>query len=128
MKIFNYSKQSIDKADINAITKILNSKYLTKGKVTINFEKKIKIFCKSNYACATINASASLIMACKSIGISKNDYVWTSNITYIASINCALHLGAKIKLIDIDQTNNICIKELKKNLIEAKKKKFCQKH
>ena len=40
MKIFNYSKQSIDKADINAITKILNSKYLTKGKVTINFEKK----------------------------------------------------------------------------------------
>lgn len=123
MKIFNYSKQSIDKADINAITKILNSKYLTKGKVTINFEKKIKNFCKSNYACATINASASLIMACKSIGISKNDYVWTSNITYIASINCALHLGAKIKLIDIDQTNNICIKELKKNLIEAKKKK-----
>jgi len=90
-------------------------------------KKKIKIFCKSNYACATINASASLIMACKSIGISKNDYVWTSNITYIASINCALHLGAKIKLIDIDQTNNICIKELKKNLIEAKKKKILPK-
>ena len=127
MKIFNYSKQSIDKADINAVTKILKSKYLTKGKVTINFEKKIKNFCNSRYVCATINASASLIMACKSIGISKNDYVWTSNITYIASINCALHLGAKIKLIDIDQTNNICIKELKKNLIETKKKKMLPK-
>jgi len=100
MKIFNYSKQSIDKVDINAVTKILKSKYLTKGKVTINFEKKIKNFCKSKYACATINTSTSLIMACKSIGIFKNSYVWTSNITYIASINCALLLGAKIKLID----------------------------
>ena len=107
MKIFNYSTQSIDKNDIKSVVKTLNSKFLTKGSVTVNFEKKIKNFCKSKYACATINASASLLMACKSIGINKNDYVWTSNITYIASINCALHLGAKIKLIDIDQTNNI---------------------
>jgi len=48
MKIFNYSKQSINKADINAVTKILKSKYLTKRKVTINFEKKLKIFVNQN--------------------------------------------------------------------------------
>ena len=121
MKIFNYSTQSIDKNDIKAVVKTLNSKFLTKGSVTLNFEKKIKNFCKSKYVCATINASASLLMACKSIGINKNDYVWTSNITYIASINCALHLGAKIKLIDIDQTNNICLDSLRKELLIAKK-------
>ncbi len=122
MKIFNYSTQSIDKKDIQAVIKTLKSKYLTKGNVTLNFEKKIKDFCKSKYVCATINASASLLMACKSLGINKNDYVWTSNITYIASINCALHLGAKIKLIDIDTTNNLCIQSLKKELLSAKKK------
>ncbi len=122
MKIFNYATQSIDKKDIQAVIKTLKSKYLTKGNVTLNFEKKIKDFCKSKYVCATINASASLLMACKSLGISKNDYVWTSNITYIASINCAMHLGAKIKLIDIDTTNNICIHSLKKELVSAKKK------
>ena len=48
MKIFNYSKQSIDKVDINAVTKILKSKYLTKRKVTINFGKKLKIFVNQN--------------------------------------------------------------------------------
>ena len=122
MKIFNYSTQSIDKKDIQAVIKTLKSKYLTKGNVTLNFEKKIKDFCKSKYVCATINASASLLMACKSLGINKNDYVWTSNITYIASINCAMHLGAKIKLIDIDTTNNLCIQSLKKELLSAKKK------
>lgn len=121
MKIFNYSTQSIDKKDILAVVKTLKSKYLTKGNVTLDFEKKIKDFCKCKYVCATINASASLLMACKTLGINKNDYVWTSNITYIASINCALHLSAKIKLIDIDQTNNICIDSLRKELLIAKK-------
>ena len=41
------------------------------------------------------NASASLLMACKSIGINKDEYIWTTNITYIASINCGLHLVQK---------------------------------
>jgi dTDP-4-amino-4,6-dideoxygalactose transaminase len=121
MKIINYSTQSIDKDDIQAVIKTLKSKYLTKGNVTLDFEKKIKNFCKSKYVCATINASSSLLMACISIGINKNDYVWTSNITYIASINCALHLGAKIKLVDINETNNICVDKLKKDLFIAKK-------
>jgi dTDP-4-amino-4,6-dideoxygalactose transaminase len=121
MKTINYSTQSIDKNDIQAVIKTLRSKYLTKGNVTIDFEKKIKNFCKSKYVCATINASSSLLMACISIGINKNDYVWTSNITYIASINCALHLGAKIKLVDINETNNICVDKLKKELFIAKK-------
>ena len=121
MKINNYSVQSIDKNDIQAVIKTLRSKYLTKGNVTLDFEKKIKNFCKSKYVCATINASSSLLMACISIGINKNDYVWTSNITYIASINCALHLGAKIKLVDINETNNICVDKLKKELFIAKK-------
>jgi len=121
MKIINYSTQSIDKNDIQAVIKTLRSKYLTKGNVTLDFEKKIKNFCKSKYVCATINASSSLLMACISIGINKNDYVWTSNITYIASINCALHLGAKIKLVDINGTNNICVDKLKKELFIAKK-------
>ena len=123
MKIINYSTQSIDKRDIQAVIKTLKSKYLTKGNVTINFEKKIKNFCKSKYVCATINASASLLMACKSIGINKDEYIWTTNITYIASINCGLHLGAKIDLVDIDETNNICVNNLEKKLIVAKKEK-----
>ena len=123
MKVINYSTQSIDKRDIQSVIKTLKSKFLTKGIVTLSFEKKIKNFCKSKYVCATINASASLLMACKSIGINKDEYIWTTNITYIASINCGLHLGAKIDLVDIDETNNICVNNLEKKLIIAKKEK-----
>ena len=119
-KILNYSTQTINQNDLNKILKVLKSKFLTKGKVTEDFEKKIKSYCKSKYVCATINASSSLIIACKALGLQKGDFVWTSNITYIASINCALHLGAKIDLVDIDDSNNISVIDLEKKLKVAK--------
>jgi dTDP-4-amino-4,6-dideoxygalactose transaminase len=119
-KILNYSTQTINQNDLNNVLKVLKSKFLTKGKVTEDFEKKIKSYCKSKYVCATINASSSLIIACKALGLQKGDFVWTSNITYIASINCALHLGAKIDLVDIDDSNNISVIDLEKKLKVAK--------
>lgn len=124
MKKINYSKQSINNSDIKQVVKILKSSFLTKGHYTLKFEEKIKNFCKSKYAVATINASAALIMACKALGVKKNDYVWTSNVTYVASINCALHLGAKIDFLEIDKnTFNICTDFLEDKLKIAKKKK-----
>jgi len=122
-KIINYSRQTIDQNDLNNVLKVLKSKFLTKGKITEEFEKKIKLYCKSKYVCATINASSSLIIACKVLGLKKGDFVWTSNITYIASINCSLHLGANIDLVDIDSTNNICVIDLETKLKIAKLKK-----
>ena len=121
--LISYSKHCIDFKDIKSVTKILNSKNLTKGNVTKKFEKKIKNFCKSKHALTTINASCSLLMACKALDLKKKDIVWTTNITYVASINCALHLNAKIDLIDIENQNyNLCLNEFKKKLVLAKKK------
>ncbi len=58
------------------------------------------------------------------MGLSKNDYVWTVSVTFVASANCALYCDAKIDLIDIDpETLNISIKELERKLIKAKKNK-----
>ena len=123
-KIFPYSTQTIDKLDLNEVKKVLSSKNLTKGKKTLEFERKIKIFVKSKFSVATINASSALILACRALNVGKNDIVWTSANTYIASINSALHCGAKIDLIDINLDDyNICMDSLHKKLILAKRKK-----
>ena len=123
-KIIPYSTQNIDNLDIKNINNILRSQHLTKGKITRKFEEKIKKYCKSKYAISTINASTALLICCGALGLKKNDIVWTTNITYIASINCALHYGAKIDLCDIDLKNyNVSISLLEKKLKIAKKKK-----
>ena len=128
MKLIPYSRQYINDKDIMNITKILKSDYLTKGSQTIKFENEVKKRIKSKYTLAVINASSALILACRALELKKNQYLWTTAITYVASVNCALHCQAKIDLVDIDYTdNNISIEHLKKKLIIAKKKKILPK-
>jgi dTDP-4-amino-4,6-dideoxygalactose transaminase len=124
MKLIPYSRQYINNKDIINITKILKSDFLTKGSQTIKFEKEVKKKIKSKYSLAVVNASSALILACRALELKKDQYLWTTAITYVASVNCALHCQAKIDLVDIDcADNNISIDCLKKKLIIAKKKK-----
>jgi dTDP-4-amino-4,6-dideoxygalactose transaminase len=128
MKLIPYSRQYINNKDIKNITKILKSDYLTKGSQTLKFESAVKKKIKCKYALAVINASSALILACRALELKKDQYLWTTAVTYVASVNCALHCQAKIDLVDIDYTdNNISIDHLKKKLIEAQKKKMLPK-
>ena len=92
------------------------------------YRKIWKRICKnvhSNYGVAVNSATSALHMACKSLGLSSNDILWTSSNTFLSSANCGLYCGAKIDLVDIDlKTQNISLNELEKKLIIAKKKKL----
>lgn len=124
MKSIPYSKQWILNEDIKNVIKVLKSQFLTKGNETINFENKIKSVTCSKYCVSTINASSALLLLCKALNLDKKDVVWTTAVTYVASINCALHCGAKIDLVDIDPaTNNISVINLENKLRVARKKK-----
>ena len=54
--------------------------------------------------------------------IKKDDIVWTTPITFVATANSAMLLGARIDFVDIDrENNNICVKKLFQKLKKAKK-------
>jgi len=117
-----YGRQNIDKNDIEAVVKILKSDFITQGPTTPQFEKEISKVTNSKYACGTNSATSALHIACLSIGIEKDDIVWTSPISFVASSNCALYCGAIIDFVDIDKTSyNICVKSLENKLINAEK-------
>ena len=122
MKI-NYSKHNISKNDIKSVIKVLKSDFLTQGPSVKFFEKKIKKIVSAKYAFAVNSATSGLHVACMSIGISKNDVVWTSPNSFVASSNCALYCGAKIDFVDIDLKNySLCPIKLKNKLKSTKKK------
>ena len=53
---------------------------------------------------------------------SKDDFLWTSPISFVASANCALYCGANVDFVDIcPNTFNICPNKLEQKLIKAKK-------
>ena len=126
--MINYSKQTIDFKEISAVSKVLRSNYLTQGPLVEKFEKKISSYCKSKYAVAVNSATSGLHIACLSLGVKKNDIVWTSAISFVASANAAAYCGAQIEFLDISLNDyNLDIISLKKKLLEAKKKTRFQK-
>ena len=119
-----YSRQCIDKQDINEIVNVLKGKFVTSGPKIAEFENKIKNLTQSNHAIAVNSATSALHISCIALGLKKNDYLWTSPISFVASSNCALYCGAKVDFVDIDlKTYNISVIELKKKLSIAKKEK-----
>ena len=117
-----YSKQSINKADIKSVSRVLKSNFLTQGKKVYEFEKSLTKFTKSKYATVVNSATSGLYIACKTLNLKKNDQVWTSSNTFVSTASSIIHCGAKVKFLDIDKTGNIDVKKLEKELNSSKKK------
>lgn len=118
-----YSRQSIFNDDIQQVVKVMKSKFLTQGKLLETFEKKISKFVGSKYAVAVSNASAGLHLSCLALNLNRKNILWTVPNTFVASASCALHCGAKIDFVDIDErSHNISLEKLKEKLEYSKKK------
>ena len=117
-----YGKQDINSADIDAVVDVLKSDYLTQGPQVPLFEQSISAYCGSNYSVAVNSATSALHISCLALGLGKDDWLWTSPNSFVASANCGLYCGAKVDFIDIDPiTYNLSVEELEKKLIKAKK-------
>jgi len=120
-KIIPYGRQNISDEDIKSVVDVLKSDYLTQGPVSINFEKAIANYTNSKFGVAVSSATSALHISCMALGLSKDDILWTSPITFVASANCAIYCGAKVDFVDIDPISyNISITALTKKLEIAK--------
>lgn len=117
-----YSKQSINKKDVQAVSESLQDNFLTQGDKVKKFEKNISTLVKSKYVTVVNSATSALYMACRALNLKKNDEVWTSSNTFVATASAVIHCGLKIKFLDINKNGNICICKLKEELFRAKKK------
>lgn len=103
-----YGHQYIDEADIQAVTEVLRSDYLTCGPKIGELEKKLCALTGAKYAVVCANGTAALHIAALSAGVGEGDEVITTPITFAASANCALYCGARPVFADIDpETYNI---------------------
>ncbi len=115
-----YGRQSISEHDIQAVTDVLRSDFLTQGPAVPAFEKAVADYCGAQLAIAVNSATSALHIACLALGVGNGDKVWTSPITFVASANCALYCGADVDFVDIDpRTYNLSTERLAEKLASA---------
>ena len=88
---------------------------------TREFEKLIAKKFKSRFSLAVSSGTAALKIALKSLGVKRGDEVITQAFNFIATVEAILDTGAKPIIVDIDNTLNMCPKDLKKKISKRTK-------
>ena len=117
-----YSRQSIDEKDVASVCSVLRSDWLTQGPKIKEFEDAIAAYCGAKFVVAVSSGTAALHIACLAAGLGKDDTLWTSPNTFVASANCALYCRAKPGFVDINSlTYNMDVDSLEAKLSGAAK-------
>ncbi|MBN2725417.1 MAG: UDP-4-amino-4,6-dideoxy-N-acetyl-beta-L-altrosamine transaminase [Deltaproteobacteria bacterium] len=114
-----YGRQTIDDDDINAVIETLKSDFMTQGPKISEFERAVADFHNSRYAIAFSNGTSALHGCYHACGIKPGEEFITSPITFAASANAGLYVGATPKFVDINSSNYcIDISSLEKSITD----------
>lgn len=117
-----YGKQSVDEADIRAVTDVLRSDYLTTGPNIQEFEQAVCHYTGAKYATAISNGTAALHAACFAAGIGAGDEVITTPLTFAASANCVIYCGGTPVFADVDpKTYNLNPEDVRRKITKKTK-------
>lgn len=100
-KFIPYGCQHIDEDDITAVVQALRDPMITQGPRVEGFEEAVAEYCGAKFAVAFNSGTSALHGAMFAAGIGPGDEVITSPITFVASANAAVYMGARPVLVDI---------------------------
>ncbi len=98
---------SIGEEEINEVTAALRSGWLTTGPRTAQFEQEFRAYVGSPHALAVNSCTAGLHLALAALRIGPGDEVITTPLTFCATVNTILHVGATPVLADVGSDGNI---------------------
>lgn len=98
-----YARQLVDEDDRKAVDAVLRGDWLTTGPMVKTFEKAITEYTLAREAVAVNTGTAALHAAVWSLGIGPGDEVIVPAISFVASANCVLYVGAKPIFADLTQ-------------------------
>lgn len=102
-----YSRQSIDDEDVDTVIDVLRSDFLTTGPRVAQFEGGLTKFTGVAHAVAVSSGTAALHAAYAVLGIGPGDEVVIPPMTFAATANAALYLGARPVFVDVDPVTGL---------------------
>jgi dTDP-4-amino-4,6-dideoxygalactose transaminase len=120
-----YPLSDIDlgKEEEREVLKVLRSRWLSTGPVTERFEKTFAQYLGGEYAISVSNGTAALHLALASLDLKEGDEVILPSLTFVATANAVLYVGARPVFADIVGTHdlNISPQEIERRLTRRTK-------
>lgn len=98
-----YGQQAVDGDDARAVLEVLEGDWLTTGPTVDAFEARLARCCGSERAVAVSSGTAALHAAYRAAGVGPNTEVVVPALTFSATANAAVHLGATVRFADVDE-------------------------
>jgi dTDP-4-amino-4,6-dideoxygalactose transaminase len=102
-----FHRPSIGEEEIGEVVETLRSGWLTTGPRTARFEREFREYTRAPHAVAVNSATAALHLALAALNLGKGDEVITTPMTFCATVQTILHVGATPVLADIGRDGNI---------------------
>jgi len=112
--VLPYGHQALEEADIQAVVEVLRSDWLTTGPKVGEFEEAFAAHVGAKYAISFSSGTGALHGAAHAAGLKEGHEAITSPMTFAATANCVLYLGANPVFADVcSDTLNIDVDKAK---------------
>jgi UDP-4-amino-4-deoxy-L-arabinose-oxoglutarate aminotransferase len=97
-----FSKPAIGDLEIQAVSEVLRSGWITTGAKAAEFEAGVQRYCKAEGSVALCSATAGMHLLLAALGIGPGDEVITPSMTWVSTVNLIILAGATPVFADID--------------------------
>jgi perosamine synthetase len=110
------SKPYLDKADAQAAYDTILTGWITQGPKVQEFEEKFAQYTGAKYAVAVSNCTTALHLSTIVSGIQPGDEVICPSMSYIATANSIMYVGATPVFAEVDEYYNLCLADVEKRI------------
>ena len=101
-----FFEPDLGEAELEAVTRVIRSKWLTMGEVTAEFESRFTELVGCRHAVAVSSCTAALHVALMCLGVGPGDEVICPSLTFVATANAIRYCGARPVFADVESLDN----------------------
>ncbi|MBI3722421.1 DegT/DnrJ/EryC1/StrS aminotransferase family protein [bacterium] len=110
-----FSKPTIGDREVDAVTRVLRSGWITAGPETAKFEEELQAYTGAKHALTFTSATSALHLCLSALELKPGDEVITTPITWPATCNAIVLAGGKPVFVDVDEkTRSIDVGAIKR--------------
>jgi dTDP-4-amino-4,6-dideoxygalactose transaminase len=108
-----FTRPSIDEETVAGVAEVLRSGWITSGPRVKEFEGELSRFCGGRPVRTLSSGTAALEIGLRLAGVGPGDEVLTTPLSWVATSNVVLELGARPVFVDVDpKTRNIDLERI----------------